>query len=239
MSVITRIDQIIKNGIFSLFWWFMDPLEAERLYGQLTDQMDRNLDPNHPNRLLAPDNFDVSVNNTVFIKHAHAIKKLESSLQDRLQRYVADKDYELPQSRIKLQIISSATISKHKVEIRARFSAEGEQHQPVDSVHKGLHLKVIEGQGKGQTWPITPGKTYTIGRVSTAEICLPFDNISKKQATLYFIQDDKITIVDEGSANGTFINDAEEAIKGSLELKLGDKIKFCKTNPVVMTLSDK
>jgi len=51
--------------------------------------------------------------------------------------------------------------------------------------------------------------------------------------------DAKITIVDEGSANGTFINNDENPIKGSLELKIGDQIKFCKTNPVVMTLSEK
>jgi len=237
MGLIAAIDSAIKKIIFSIFWWLMDPLEPERLFSQLTDQLERNLDPNNPERLMAPDNFDVIVNNKVFIKHAHSITKLETNMQDRLQRYVADRDYALSQPRIKLQIISSATLSKNKIEIHVRFSSGEEDFQPADEGK--YELKIIKGQGQGTSWKIKPGKTYNIGRVATADICLPYDNISKKQATLYFMPDSKITIVDEGSANGTFINSDENPIKGSLELKIGDKIKFCKTNPVVMTLSEK
>jgi len=237
MGLIAAIDSAIKKIIFSIFWWLMDPLEPERLFSQLTDQLERNLDPNNPQRLLAPDNFDVIVNNKVFIKHAHSISKLETNMQDRLQRYVADRDYALSQPLIKLQIISSATLSKHTIEIHVRFSSEDEGFQADDDAK--YELKIIKGQGQGMSWKIKPGKTYNIGRVASADICLPYDNISKKQATLYFMPDSKITIVDEGSANGTFINSDENPIKGSLELKIGDQIKFCKTNPVVMTLSEK
>jgi len=236
MGLIAAIDSVIKKIIFSIFWWLMDPLEPERLFSQLTDQLERNLDPNNPERLLAPDNFDVIVNNKVFIKHAHSIAKLETNMQDRLQRYVADRDYALSQALIKLQIISSATISRHNIEIHVRFSSEDEALPADDAKYE---LKITKGQGQGTSWKIKPGKTYHIGRVATADICLPYDNISKKQATLYFMPDTKITIVDEGSANGTFINSDEKPIKGSLELKIGDKIKFCNTNPVVMTLSEK
>jgi len=77
MGLIAVIDSAIKKIIFSIFWWLMDPLEPERLFSQLTDQLERNLDPNNPERLLAADNFDVVVNNKVFIKHAHSIAKLE------------------------------------------------------------------------------------------------------------------------------------------------------------------
>ena len=235
MSPITKIDHFIKKIIFSMFWFFMDPLEPERLYSQLIDQMDRNLDANNPNRLIAPDSFDVHVNNNEFIKHAHSIKNLEESMQDRLQRYVADMDYELRRPRVTLEIISSSTISKHKVEIRARFSSAEEVAEPESDAP--YQLEIIAGQGKGKTWKLQQGKTYNVGRIASADICLPYDNISKKQATLYLMPDAKITIVDEGSANGTFINNSEEPLKGSLGIKVGDKIKFCKINPVVMVLT--
>lgn len=236
MSLIKTVDHAIRKGIFSVFWWFINPLDPERLYGQLTDAMDRNLDENNPERLVAPDNFDVLVNNTVLIKHAHSIKKLEANMKDRLQKYVAGKDYELPQPSIKLQIISSATISKHKADIRCWFSPEElEAEQRRDK--KIIRLKIIEGQGKGSSWKLKPGNAYSIGRISTANICLPYDNISKNQATLYFTSEANIKIVDEGSANGTFINDEKERIKGSRELRLGDKIQFCKLDPIIMTLS--
>lgn len=236
MGLIKTIDHGLRKVIFSLFWWFIDPLEQDRLYGELVDTLERNLDANHPEKLLAPDNYDVLVNNKIFIKHAHSIRKLETYLQDRLQKYAADRDYELPQPRVKIRILSSATISRHKADIRCWFSEE-EVVEPVKKSHKTYQLKVIQGNNKGTVWPLEPGNTYKIGRISTADIRLPYEKISKHHATLYFMADDRITIVDEGSANGTFIDDEEEAIKGSREVHIGSKIQFCKLDPIVLSLT--
>jgi len=238
MAIIKTIDHGIRKMLFSLFWWFIDPLEQERLYGELTDAMERNLDASNPDRLMAPDHFDVSVNNTVFIKHAHAINKLESVLVDRLQKHVAEHDYELAQPKISLQIISSATISKHKADIRCLFSTDENDLTRAGTL-PSYALTVTDGEGKGSSWQLLPGNTYKIGRISSSDICLPYDNISKTQATLYFVNENNITVVDEGSANGTFINNEDTPIQGSRELRLGDKIRLCKLNPVVLTLSKK
>jgi hypothetical protein len=235
MSLINAIDHAMKNAIYSIFWWLIDPLEHERLYGQLVDVIERNLDAHDPSRLVAPDRFDVLVNNTIFIKHAHAVKKLEVALGDRLQKYVVNKDYELGFPKIKIQIISSATVSKRRAQIRHWFTAEDDENAGGRAQTK-YKLKVVSGEGEGMTWDILPGNTYHIGRVSTSDICLPFTNISKQQASLYFLADDKIKIVDEGSANGTFINDETEPIKGSRDLRLTDNIKLCKINPIMLTI---
>ena len=236
MSLINRIDYAIKNIIYSLFWWFLDPLDQERLYGQLVDAIERNLDANDPARLVAPDNFDVSVNNTIFIKHAHSIKKLETVVQDRLQKYLANKDYELAHPKIKIQIISSATVSKRRAQIRCWFSDE-EDESEIEVKQKKFFLKILSGEGKGKTWNLIPGNTYNIGRLSSLDICLPYQFISKKQAALHFLSEDNIKIVDQGSANGTFINNEKDPITGSRELRLNDKIKFGKLNPIILTLS--
>ncbi|MFQ5603617.1 MAG: FHA domain-containing protein [bacterium] len=236
MSLIRRIDHGIRKMLFSIFWWFIDPLEQERLYGELIDKLDRNLDAHDPEQLMAPDNYDVLVNNTVFIKHAHAIKKLETVMIDRLQKYVAEKDYELPRPKIKLQINSSATISKHKADIRCWFSTPEEEDESPKEAAK-IRLTVIDGEGKGLKWYLTPGTKYQIGRVSSAEICLPFEKISKNQASLHFVSKDKITLVDEGSTNGTYINDEDAPIKGRREISIGDKIRFCKLDPIIMTFT--
>jgi hypothetical protein len=236
MSLIRSIDHGIRRSVFSVVWWFLDPLEPERLYSQLTDVMDRNLDVNQPGKLLAPENYDISVNNKVFIKHAHSVKKLEAALQDRLRKYAAERDYELAQAMIRLQIISSATISRRKTDIRCWYSTEAPDAQkPIDE--KKYQLKIVDGDGKGTQWQVQPGNVYSIGRLSTANICLPYDKISKTQATLYFMSEGKITLVDEGSANGTFIAEESEPIAGSRQLKLGEKIRFCKVNPTVLILS--
>ena len=110
MSLINTIDHALKNVIYSMFWWFIDPLEHERLYSQLVNAIERNLDDNNPERLVSADRFDVAVNNTVFIKHAHSIKKLKSAIQDRLQKYVENKVYKLSTTKIKIKLISSATV---------------------------------------------------------------------------------------------------------------------------------
>jgi len=221
--------------IFSIFWWFYDPLEQERLYGQLIDEMDANLDTHNPDELAAPDKFDVFVNNKVFIKHANSIARIETYIKDRLQKYVAEKDYVLPQPRIQLQIISSATVPKRKAEIRCWFSS-GDAEAEEEKAEK-YSLKVLEGEGSGLAWELKPGNTYSLGRRKNADICLPYKNISKNHATLYFMSADTISIVDESSVNGTFINKEENPIKGSRNLKFGDKIKLCKVDPITMILS--
>lgn len=235
MSIINKIDYAIKNVIYSMFWFMLDPLEHERLYSQLVDIIERNLDASDPDRLVSPDHFDVLVNNTVFIKHSHSIKKLETAVADRLQKYVANKDYELSYPKIQIQIISSATVSKKRAQIRCWFENEDDE---TPETKKQFIIQVISGEGKGLSWNLTPGKTYKIGRLSTADICLPFENISKNQASLYFLSETNIKIVDEGSANGTFINDEQSPIQGSREISFSDKIKLCKINPIMLTLSE-
>ena len=219
-----------------MFWWFLDPLEHERLYSQLVDVIERNLDATDPERLIAPDHFDVSVNNTVFIKHAHSIKRLETSVSDRLQKYVANKDYELSFPKIKIQIISSATVSKRKAQVRYWFSSEKDEKE-INGAQKSFTLKITSGEGQGLSWNLKPGNTYKIGRLSTKDICLPFKNISKNQASLHIISEEDIKIVDEESANGTFINDEEDPINESRNLHLTDKIRFCKLNPIILALT--
>lgn len=237
MSAIRAIDQGVKKVVFSLFWWFINPLEKDRLFNQITDEIERRIDVTNPRKILAPDSFEVLVNNTVFIKHAHAIKTLESVLKDRLQQYVADRDYELNRPRIQLQILSSATISKRKAEIRCWFSAADEHADAAAPKAARFELKVVDGEGAGTSWPLMPGNTYKIGRHPASHICLPHDKISKHHATLYCVSENAITIVDEGSANGTFIADEPERIQGSREIKVGDKIRFCKRDPIIVTLA--
>ncbi len=236
MGLITNIDQAIKKVIYSIFWWFIDPLEHERLFSQLVDAIERNLEADDPQHVAAPDRFDVYVNNTIFIKHAHSIKKLEAAVQNRIQKYMAQKEYELSPPKIKLQIISSATVSKRKAEVRCWFSSD-ENEGETAAKPKKLTLSIIAGEGKGLSWALKPGQKYTIGRLSTSAICLPFHNISKRHASLEVLSEDKIRLVDEGSANGTFINDEINPIKGSRDLCLTDKIKFCKLNPIIMTIT--
>ncbi len=231
MGLINTVDFAIKKLLYSIFWRFIDPLETDRLYGQLLDVLERNLDASDPEKLIAPDHYQVFVNNTIFIKHAHSVSKLEAVVRDRLQKYVANKDYELQQPRIALEITSSATVAKNNADIRCWFSLEAAENRVGE---KALTLQIIYGEGKGASWSLQPGKTYVIGRQSSCQVCLPYKNISKKQATLTVQNDGEIKLVDEGSTNGTFINDEKTPVKGSRIVQHTDKIQLCKVEPIVL-----
>jgi hypothetical protein len=233
MGVINTVDFAIKKALYLIFWRFIDPLESDRLYSQLVDVLERNLDASDPEKLVAPDHFQVFVNNAIFIKHAHSINKLATLVRDRMQKYVANKDYELQQPKIALEITSSATVSKKNADIRCWFSSEDAEGESKVR-QKPLTLKVISGKGTGNSWDLQLGKTYVIGRFPTCDICLPFKNISKTQAAFSILADGKIKLTDEGSTNGTFINDERAPVKGSRIILQTDKIQLCKAEPIVL-----
>ncbi len=233
MSISKNIDSNVKKGVYGIFRRLVDPLDQERLFSEIKDNIDRNLDITDPDRIIAPDVFDIAVNNTVFIKHARHIKKIEKNMIDRIHKYVVERDFVLNTAKITLQITSSSTVAAKSIDIQGAISPEITESRQT----KQFLFKILDGQGKGTTWQLSPGNTYQIGRLSTAHICLPYQNISKHQGTLYFISESKITIVDEGSANGTFINDETTAVQGSRQIQPGDIIKFCKKDPVIMSLT--
>lgn len=236
MSITKAANRRVNSIIFSLFNRFIDPLNKNRLLGQLKDTIDRHLKVNNPNKILAPDEFEVVVNNRVFIRHAQTIGELESALANEIRKFTADRNYRILQPKVKLEILPSTNMSRYRVDVRHGFSSSKDSKEKLKTDNKYI-LKMLDGKHIGRTWQLEPGNTYSVGRVSTADICLPFDNISKIQATLYFLADDKISIVDEGSANGTFIDNEKAKITGSRTLRPGSKIRFSKKNPIVLTIS--
>ena len=236
MAAIESIDHGIKRFVFSLFWFFVNPLDKERVFGELLDRLERNLNTTNSEHVLAPDSYEVVVNNQVYIGQAHGIARLEKALQERLQKHIADSDYHTILPRVALHILSSATQPKRKIDIRCWFSSEDDDAGAPESA-AAYRLEVVDGEGIGLSWQLEPGKTYSIGRHSGSDICLPFTNISKNQATLYFVSPDKINIVDEGSSNGTFVGDETHRITGSRSLAIGGKIRLCKRDPIVLKLT--
>ncbi len=98
-------------------------------------------------------------------------------------------------------------------------------------------LSLLRGGRKGQEFPLEGGQNF-IGRWdpetgSFPEVDLEQDDpeakISRKHA-LIIIEDNKITIEDIGSLNGTYVNRGNRLIPGTpLELKPGDEVIIGKT----------
>lgn len=86
------------------------------------------------------------------------------------------------------------------------------------------------------SWELFPGK-HIIGRKTTCEFTILDNTISRQHAQIS-IDDDglSITVEDLNSHNGTFING--ERLNGSVQVKIGDRIQFGRTDFKIQTGED-
>ena len=82
----------------------------------------------------------------------------------------------------------------------------------------------VGGELNGTLFDLNEGETL-VGRNPDNEIPLDFTGISRKHFKV-LVQDDKATLVDLGSSNGTFVNN--EKVEGSLALRKSDIVKVGK-----------
>jgi pSer/pThr/pTyr-binding forkhead associated (FHA) protein len=66
-------------------------------------------------------------------------------------------------------------------------------------------LRIVSGRYQGGMCPLKPGRETVIGRQSDLDLVLAEDLVSRKHARIA-VQDGKVTLVDLGSTNGTFVN---------------------------------
>lgn len=111
--------------------------------------------------------------------------------------------------------------------------------QPTELQEPGSETTLF-GQKGAVGWLVGPGGinhrvrmgSLTLGRSSTCDIHVKDRRASRKHATVKF-DGQRYTIFDEGSANGTFVNEQPVGGKG-IPLKLGDRLRIGDT---VLTLS--
>ena len=74
----------------------------------------------------------------------------------------------------------------------------------------------------GQVYPVSPGELH-IGRMSQNDVVLSDEKVSRRHATLW-VQGDQVYIRDEGSTNGTWVN--ERRINAPTVLQPGDRVRI-------------
>jgi two-component system cell cycle response regulator len=98
-----------------------------------------------------------------------------------------------------------------------------------------VQIYAKDGKGVGRRIPIE-NELLTLGRGSTNDIALDFDNVSRFHAEIHR-KNDHYTILDKGSTNGTYVNDrlvTKERLLNSGDLiKVGSSIfKFISGNDI-------
>ncbi len=92
-------------------------------------------------------------------------------------------------------------------------------------VQRTSALVVIHGEGLGKKHDLVTS-SLSIGRASRNDIQVDQESVSRTHAKLK-IERERVSIEDNGSTNGTFVND--EQIVGSVELRNGDFINIGRT----------
>jgi two-component system cell cycle response regulator len=80
----------------------------------------------------------------------------------------------------------------------------------------------IYGDPLGKKTKIEKGRETTIGRGEQSTILVDMDNVSRRHCTL-FHRDDGIFLRDDGSTNGTYLNNVE--VRAEMPLHTGDLVK--------------
>jgi len=93
---------------------------------------------------------------------------------------------------------------------------------PARSEGEAPCLDVLEGQTRGARYWID-GKKTVLGRSSRADLELPDDGISREHAKITVDEDGIVSLVDLGSTNGTFLN---EAPIDAAVVRAGDRIRL-------------
>lgn len=131
-------------------------------------------------------------------------------------------------SEVEKEVLEKQEIKQQKVDInyyqieeedfgKTVFLDEPENHS------ENYYLRRIS---TGESYPISK-KINKIGRKeSIVDICIKNNpHIGRLHAIIYY-ENQKLSIVDNGSGNGTFINNSSSRITDKVMLQRGDKIKF-------------
>lgn len=81
-------------------------------------------------------------------------------------------------------------------------------------------LTIVGGPNVGASFALSPGET-SIGRQPGNSIVLSSSRISKRHCTVWLDDDGQVEVVDEGSANGTFVNGG---LARRRALRVGDRV---------------
>jgi pSer/pThr/pTyr-binding forkhead associated (FHA) protein len=94
--------------------------------------------------------------------------------------------------------------------------------QPNDGVLARVVVRMLQGSGDQPRDFALTGQTVSIGRSPSCEIVLDHDQLTSRRHALLRYDGTQYTVVDLGSSNGTFVNNAE--IRDATPLKDGDHI---------------
>jgi pSer/pThr/pTyr-binding forkhead associated (FHA) protein len=99
------------------------------------------------------------------------------------------------------------------------------------------HFKINDAP-REKKLALKPGGRISVGRTGSNEVILGDVSVSKFHASLVADDEDKLSVADTGSTNGTFINDVRIAYGKAVRLVEDDRVKFGSVEVVFERVED-
>src|SRR5919107_3327688 len=87
-----------------------------------------------------------------------------------------------------------------------------------------MQLRITSGPNAGQTIVVT-GNEFTVGRDKGCDLVIPDSKASRRHASFKALPDGRVTLIDLGSSNGTYVNGQRiqsTVLNGSEQVQIGD-----------------
>eukprot|EP00828_Plagiopyla_frontata_P008309 TRINITY_DN14137_c0_g1_i7.p2 TRINITY_DN14137_c0_g1~~TRINITY_DN14137_c0_g1_i7.p2 ORF type:complete len:570 (+),score=85.50 TRINITY_DN14137_c0_g1_i7:393-2102(+) len=94
------------------------------------------------------------------------------------------------------------------------------------SLHPQLKLNVIKNNEIIETLPLQNKPFFMMGKLSTCEICMAHNSISRHHAVIIVDQNLGVCLIDVGSKSGSFVNQQKLGENLPFKLQNGDKLNF-------------
>jgi DNA-binding winged helix-turn-helix (wHTH) protein len=177
-----------------------------------------------------------------------AFRLLELLIEGRPRAFSKD---EIHQKIWPGAFVSEATLASLVAEIREGIGDTGKDGRFIRTIHgfgyafggPARESGAVSGRPEESNWklfwddyesPLPEGETI-LGRDHTAGICIHSEKVSRRHARIT-IQNDKVTLEDLGSKNGTYVG--EKRIETPVALKDGDEFRVGSATMLLRAVTD-
>lgn len=181
--------QAFEGPFAQLFPERLHPLE---IAGVLRGELEQSV-RHTPQSSYAANRYTVTLSMADHQRLQAAISSTERELADHLREYAASQGFD-PGPDLRVVIIPDERVEQGQMQVLAEY-----RHAPAAWL-------VVSRGGSQPPYRYALGEQTRLGRGSDCDLRLPDDAISRHHATVAW-QHVHYEVIDEGSANGVFVND--------------------------------
>ncbi len=165
--------------------------------------------------VYVPNRYVISLSERDYERFEGLLPELQKEFSKLLKENARQRRWKLPGS-ISISFAADLSIKEGSFSTRAAHEGGNDEEEMTDNAYPRL-----KRAGGDDEWVLDVDEV-TIGRLSTNEVFIPGSDVSREHAQIVR-REDGWWILDAGSTNGTFVNDA---VVKERRLKSGDRVSI-------------